>query len=144
MDAGFLLDPPRGVFALATTLLRAGVNRSVLIPIFELLFSKPRPARTSVRTGKDVCLRPRAGECGTLQKNVVELLVSKAVDEALRLQTLLLGWRPTRGCSQLHNDTETRLRNMCAIPGVVFRGLSRGKLTSWDNSSDQVYSTSET
>ena len=38
-----------------------------------------------------VCLRPRAGECGTLPNNLVEFPVSKAVDEALRLQTLLLG-----------------------------------------------------
>ena len=38
-----------------------------------------------------VCVRPRARECGTLLKNLVELPVSQAVDEALRLQTLLLG-----------------------------------------------------
>ena len=38
-----------------------------------------------------VCLRPRAGECGTLLKNLVELPVSEAVDAALTLQTLLHG-----------------------------------------------------
>ena len=38
-----------------------------------------------------VCLRPRARECGTLLKSLVEHPVSQAVDEALRLQTLLLG-----------------------------------------------------
>ena len=37
-----------------------------------------------------LCLHPRAGECSALLKNMVELPVSKAVDEALRLQTLLL------------------------------------------------------
>ena len=38
-----------------------------------------------------VCLRARGGECGTLLKNLVELPVSRAVDEAQKLQRLLLG-----------------------------------------------------
>ena len=37
------------------------------------------------------CLRPSAGKCGELLRDLVELPTSKAVDAALKLQTLLIG-----------------------------------------------------